>query len=1104
MRNLKKILAVICVVAMLASMLMVPALAATTFANEDEAITLNTLTVMNGMNLGNSVTRIEGLTFAIKAAGKDAAAQALTDAEVVAALANVVDADKIPAWGLKYAAYAVLNAMTTGTDASIAPKIKFDPLVGISGDSFLVWLLRSMGYTTVGTVNAWEVAVTEAKVLTLSQGYAIHGAAALIRDDVAGILFGALDNGVCKDGKAFVDTLIAAGMFTQQQAADAGLTTPPAAAAFGVDSVKALNLKQFEVKFAKAVDSDSAKDLANYEVKTDGNVDITGANVEVESDGMTVLFTLLDLEKANQQEKIDLVVEGVKEKGAESGLAKKTIEDIEFIDTTLPSAVSAEVVGNDTIKVKFSEPLLASTATKSAFSVNEGKLYVKSVAVMSNNTEVNVTLYSKLTAGTVKIEAKNSLTDAAGFSILSKTFDVAVVVDTTAPSVVGYKDAKLGEVTLIFDGDIKQLDATATKYYHTNTNNEVNTAVVQNGKELKLTFTENPLPEGTAYVYIEKEVLSDLWDNKNPKIQTQIQVTVDETPPVLSKLEVKSETQIKLTFDENVTDVGKSDFTVLDKDGKEVSIKRVSISGKEVTIDFYDKLSGDYTIVIEGIDDEADNTISKTTKTFKVDDLTAPVFTGFTATIYNASAEDQMIKVNFKEAMAIDGKYSVLDLEKYTVGSYDLADLDCDVTIVAVNGGKSIEITIPSVADDADDGVNLDAGDNILMARVADAAGNYTAALSGSIDVLGAGVVDIKSVEATGLKTIKVTFKDELAAFDVDDLIVYEDKNNDDTYDALEELALASASSLTTNSDGESVATITLANEIDANVTSNGHAVRLVTDIAANIDSKNAYGEKLAASDENAVADKIVPAVDQDSDDNDLAFTYDTNGNGKVDTIVVQYNEKVQSDYMTKHTFSAGNVSVTSVMVSDAANAAAASTDATSGDGLFVVIKLDETDSDLKVDAAFTPDVTQELPVYDAQDNKLDGGTAYNTIDKASPAINAADLTDVTGVATSWDGIGDELVLTFSEDVTLTVADTAAPITLTAAEVQAITGVAVAYDTTSTVTATVSNDTITLKISGAALTTGIIGGGNVNGTANALVKDKAGTPNSMIVGAATL
>ena len=146
MKHFKKALAMITVIALLASICIVPVLA-DGFRYEAEAEVLNELKLMEGMGLGDRVNRLQGLIFAIKAAGKKDEVDNMSDWEVERILANVVDADQIPDWGRKWTAYAVANGYTTGVDASILPKVKFAPLQEVSGKSFLVWILKiGMGY----------------------------------------------------------------------------------------------------------------------------------------------------------------------------------------------------------------------------------------------------------------------------------------------------------------------------------------------------------------------------------------------------------------------------------------------------------------------------------------------------------------------------------------------------------------------------------------------------------------------------------------------------------------------------------------------------------------------------------------------------------------------------------------------------------------------------------------------------------------------------------------------------------------------------------------------------------------------------------------------
>ena len=259
MRNLKKLLAVILTVVMIASM-MVPALAANTY--EDEALKLQAINVFAGgpedLKLDEGVTRIQGLTFAIRAAGKDAEALAMEDAEVDAILADWTDADSIPAWGRKYAAYAIKNSITVGLSST--EKI-FGALNPISGTSFLVFVMKSgMGYADVTTANVIDAAVN-AGILTAGQAATFGAKEALIRDDAAGILFGAFTTGVNADGTSLLDAYIASGATTAADAAAAGFVS---SAALAVESIAATSAKTFTVKFNKAVTDD---DKVTFSVK---------------------------------------------------------------------------------------------------------------------------------------------------------------------------------------------------------------------------------------------------------------------------------------------------------------------------------------------------------------------------------------------------------------------------------------------------------------------------------------------------------------------------------------------------------------------------------------------------------------------------------------------------------------------------------------------------------------------------------------------------------------------------------------------------------------------------------------------------------------------
>lgn len=259
MGNLKKILAVILTVVFLASMT-VPALAAV--ENTEEALKLLAIGLMAGgpedLNLDEDLNRIQGLTFAIRAAGKEAEALAMSESEVQSILAGVIDRDKIPNWAngyaQKYVAYAVKHKYTLGTDSTILPKVKFGPMDSISGTSFMVFLMKSgMGYKDVHTGNVVDEAI-DAQVLTASQAIIYGKKPELIRDDAAGILYTAAMTGVNADGRKLIESLIESGFVKKLDAINSGFMIEETTTM----TAKAIGVRKIEVQFSRPVDISKA------------------------------------------------------------------------------------------------------------------------------------------------------------------------------------------------------------------------------------------------------------------------------------------------------------------------------------------------------------------------------------------------------------------------------------------------------------------------------------------------------------------------------------------------------------------------------------------------------------------------------------------------------------------------------------------------------------------------------------------------------------------------------------------------------------------------------------------------------------------------------
>jgi hypothetical protein len=876
MRNFKKLFAVIMVVAMLAS-IMVPAFAAD---YESDALKLKALGLFKGysdadLGLEDILTREQGLTFMLRAKGLEDEVKAMSAEEIAAQLAKVTDLDTVTEWAKPYVAYAVKNGLTKGINKSIAPNVEFAGQLLLTGKEFINFMLNSMGYE-----EDWGNVLTKAAdVGMLSAGQAVTFGTIneLKRDTAAGIIAFAM-GGTTASGVTLAQALVDAGAVDADAMAEAGYFTPTVAPTEApvelAAEASAPNNIQINVVYNEKVEEASAQKVDNYKLSS-GSIE----KAVLQDDGVTVVLTLKYESAKKQDDKVDLTIKNVK---SEAGvvIAETTIKGLLFLDKDIPTVVDAKVVGKDTIKVIFSEPMNGSAVTvgdvtnyfldKDGFIVNGGKLYVKEAKLQNNYTEALVKLYSSLPEGEVTIQVKSTSEDFAGFGVIGKLITLNVEKDAEAPVVVGYENAKPTEITLIWSEDI-EFDGKAVKeWYHTNASNEVSDVTID-GNKTKLTFAnEKKLPPATAYVYVLKEAVKDLWGNKNAQQMLQVEVVIDETPPEVSsvKQEADSESKIVVTYNE---DVDKSsaekaaNYTILDSDGKEIEglVRSVSYASKKATLTLSKKLGGEYAVVIKGVKDIADNEIVEVTVPFTVKDISKPIPTDFKAVVYNKGEKGQMLKVSFGEAMTTEGKYAINDIDNYQFGEKTLKSIK-KVAITVVDSGKAVEIVIPSLADNATDGYNIEASTDavskyLTVARVADAAGNYTKDLSFDVKITDSAISPVSyTAEATAKNIVKVTFAEEVK-FEVSDFII------NTVTDGVYKVDLAGIET-TLNDKGKTVATFTLAKDLPVDFDNDNARVEIVIPSGATKPkTENKYGVKISTLGVG-IKDKIAPTLYNDGD----------------------------------------------------------------------------------------------------------------------------------------------------------------------------------------------------------------------------------------------
>ena len=517
MRSLKKLLAVLIALTLMASIMVVPAFAAESFKYEDEAKALYDLGLFKGTSateykpaLDARLERQEGAVLVLRLFNLEEEANKMDEKEAKALLTEKFkDADEIGAWAVKAIAYAVKNEIINGRpDGKFAPK---DPLLG---KEFSKMILAELGQKyDFQTACADLAAVSD---LTAAEAIAFNDKI-LIRDDVVGISFASLA-GTYADGKTVISVLAEDPAF-KAKAMELGLfeivkintVVEPIAIKVGEkvelpakaeveynDGSKAevdLTWDTAAVKTDVAGEYKAVGSVAGFDGKIEVAVTVTPDVLAVESvtaDNLKEIVVVYNqdvaenaavADKANYTLDIGKKVTAVKVDGntailtVENGVenqkkAKLTIADkiltakevieFTFFDGTLPEVLNLEVTGPKSVNIKFSEPI-----------AKYGKITLKSgSSTLSVNTQytgldtatISVPLYSSFSEGkTYEITIKE-FEDYAEYKNVIKTIEFSYEKDETPP-VATIATVKQEYVKVTFNKPVKGL--TPSHFSHT-------------------------------------------------------------------------------------------------------------------------------------------------------------------------------------------------------------------------------------------------------------------------------------------------------------------------------------------------------------------------------------------------------------------------------------------------------------------------------------------------------------------------------------------------------------------------------------------------------------------------------------------------------------
>ncbi|MFZ5985686.1 MAG: dockerin type I domain-containing protein [Bacillota bacterium] len=589
-----------------------------------------------------------------------------------------------------------------------------------------------------------------------------------------------------------------------------------------VESVETTNLKEIIVRFSKALENVLAViNTSNYTVRV-GTTDKGVALATVSDDRMSVTLTLANA--AYQQDKVDITVK------KEVGLARDTVKTINgIIDTTLPVAESIKLTGPRTFEVTFSEPV---QDNKPQVLINNGIYEISSKTLSRCGRVLKVELaVSSLSEGVYTVEV-SGYKDYAHFDILSKTFDLEYVKDTTAIT-AALRSTDQFRVVLEFNkvvykknnsGTIEQL--TNDFFYHTDPTSKPSSVHTYNSKSFSLIFNDNVLPEGDVVITILKsvngEVIVDEWGNEvTSDIHLTALIVADKEAPIVTKVEALAEDKIEITFSEEVQERDAeqlSNYAITNIWGIAVSpqIALIDYRYKKAVIYLSDKLAeGSYKIEIKEIRDVSlyANKMNPVTISFTVIDKTPPRI--LDATYVDNYGSEDFIYVTFSEPMATSGVGSVLDKANYRLGVEEL-DESARIEVVRIYGEK-IKIIIP-------DGKAL-GGSKLYIGRVADAAGNALVALQTEVQLLPEERPKVISVRFKSYNTIEIEVDKKLESVSCDGFMVSK------TVDGLK-YPLAAISAILFK-DGKTIITATLNSEValkDASESLAGYKLHVAVD----------------------------------------------------------------------------------------------------------------------------------------------------------------------------------------------------------------------------------------------------------------------------------
>jgi hypothetical protein len=672
-------------------------------------------------------------------------------------------------WFARYVGYAQKNGWVAGY-----PDGTFNPNASISTQEWATMLIASLGYE-----YTWNTVIQD--ILSLGIVVSAENPKRMLRGEAFEAMWKAVNTNRMGQTITLGQEVGKLEMPKEPE--------PPKDAV--IDTIERYSLKEVVLVSSVPLKADTVTSPENYKVTSSYVHDLKV--VEVQYNSSTQKILLIFNQPVPQQTDITLSVTGVMSEGG-LVLRNEKFATLEMVDLIPPTIKSAVAIGTRTIKVQFSEPMKSIQEQQSylqldeipllssgEFTINKGNIAIKSVELQNNNREALIETYTDLTP-TVTLESKNTLIDYAGFTVVQNPIQLTVVKDVQAPYIVGYENISATGVTLVWSEDIRILNGLPTQYYHSSSTYMVDQTVTSkhvDGNKLRLDFTRNFIPSGKTLAVVMANAVTDYSNNKNTIQQIGIELEKDTTAPyVVGNATPVSEQKVKLVFSEHLNNregqvQSRQNYKLLDSNSADISYKIGSIqyqlATQTVEVNFSEPLIGNYSLQINNLSDYSGNPLQSNYYSFEMKDFTAPIASNWTARLYDSRKSSQMLKIRFDEPMAIEGKYSVLDVEKYSINGIALDTLDQSLLrMEMVDNNTSLEIYYPGAVVRggtdfyADSNKTKETQDDLVIARVADANNNYISSFSVIVDIESKGALIIESASLIERDVVELIISDAL------------------------------------------------------------------------------------------------------------------------------------------------------------------------------------------------------------------------------------------------------------------------------------------------------------------------------------------------------